>query len=116
MRLALIYAEVPTIACKGLCQACCGPIMASDAEVRHFELKTGHSFPDPLEVLQSESMACPELNVLGKCSAYSVRPLICRLWGVVDHDGMRCPHGCTPNRWMTNAKAKDLQNRAEELV
>src|SRR2546429_6087610 len=30
----------------------------------------------------------------GRCTVYEVRPMICRLWGMVE--GMQCPHGCVP--------------------
>jgi Fe-S-cluster containining protein len=51
-------------------------------------------------------LACPVLNDAGRCSAYAVRPLICRLWGMVKM--MRCPHGCEPSRWLTDDEAKSL--------
>lgn len=30
----------------------------------------------------------------GRCSVYDVRPMVCRLWGLVP--SMRCPYGCKP--------------------
>lgn len=113
MSLPLIYAAIPRVACKGLCTASCGPIMASDAEVRNFEQKTGNPFPDAMAVIQSESLACPRLNAIGQCDSYAHRPLVCRLWGVVD--GMPCPHGCKPERRLTDAAAGDLFRQCEEL-
>lgn len=29
-----------------------------------------------------------------RCSVYEIRPMICRLWGLVR--GMPCPYGCRP--------------------
>ena len=34
------------------------------------------------------------LLVLGRCSVYDQRPLICRAFGAAE--GLRCPHGCCP--------------------
>lgn len=111
MSLALIYAKVPKIACIGKCQACCGPIGAEDAEVTAFEKVTGKPFPDPFVVLDLPGMTCPLLDVAtGRCSVYQHRPLICRLWGVIDRDGMRCPHGCKPERWLTDAEGHALMD------
>lgn len=107
-----IYSQVPRIACKGLCQACCGPIEADPPEKTHFTAKTGKVIPNKLEVLNSDSLTCPLLNVVGQCSVYQHRPLICRLWGVVDDERMRCPHGCVPDRYLTQKQARELMMEA----
>lgn len=39
---------------------------------------------------------------LGTCRVYALRPMICRLWGLIDHPYMRCnTFGCVPERWLT---------------
>ena len=113
MSLPLIYASVPRIKCKGKCQASCGPIYASDLERKLFTENTGHPFPMPADVLASKDCTCPRLNAVGQCDSYQVRPLICRLWGVVQ--GMRCPHGCEADRIMTDREAAELLHQAEGL-
>lgn len=114
--LELIYAEVPKIACKGKCQHSCGPIMASAREAEYFESKSGKKFPDPIKIMETTlatgaAMECPYLNPLGQCDVYRSRPLICRLWGVVP--AMRCPHGCVPERMLTEEESRGLLRRAE---
>jgi Fe-S-cluster containining protein len=42
---------------------------------------------------------CP-LLVMGRCTAYEHRPLICRTFGSVE--GMRCEHGCRPDKLLGN--------------
>jgi hypothetical protein len=37
---------------------------------------------------------CPALSLVGRCTVYEVRPMLCRLWGAVE--GMRCDRGCLP--------------------
>ncbi len=112
----LIYAAVPKIFCKGLCTASCGPIMASTRERSHFEAKTGHAFPDAVSMMQEAVKtrrvpSCPRLNAIGQCDSYQHRPLICRLWGVVP--GMACPHGCHPERIMSESESRALLAEAE---
>lgn len=112
MSLSLIYAAVPKIACKGKCQGSCGPILASDFEVRRFEEKTGRPFPDALVVLKAD-VNCPYLSPVGSCEVYQYRPLICRLWGVTP--AMPCPHGCVPERVLTEEQSRELLSQADAL-
>ncbi len=102
----LLYARIPRIRCRRKCQASCGPIEAFPAERERFERMTGKPFPDPLAVLQSKTPECPYLNALGACDVYQNRPAICRLWGVVK--AMRCPFGCEPERWLSDAEARAI--------
>jgi hypothetical protein len=88
-RLHALYARVPAIECKGLCHDACGPILMSQQEARTI----GH----PNDMGDWE---CPKLSPLGTCSVYEDRPMVCRLWGVVE--SMPCPHGCVPERWLTH--------------
>ncbi len=100
---------VPAMRCKGLCQDACGPIDASRAE-RELLSERGVDLPDAATALQAwlasgGKYTCPAL-VKGRCTAYDVRPTICRLWGAVE--GMPCPHGCVPAR----GRLSDAQARA----
>lgn len=105
--IEMLYAGLPSIHCVGRCQDSCGPIDAHERERLHFEKRTGRSFPDALIVLNSAGCACPLLEqVTGTCAVYRNRPLICRLWGLVE--SMRCPHGCVPSRWLTDNEARNL--------
>jgi Fe-S-cluster containining protein len=52
---------------------------------------------------------CPLLKA-GRCSVYAIRPMICRLYGVTDE--MPCPHGCTPERMLTEHQAMELMDDA----
>jgi Fe-S-cluster containining protein len=101
--LETIYAALPKLACKGLCQDSCGPIGLTELEARRIE-KRFHRLP----VLSAE--LCCSLLVNGRCDVYPLRPLICRLYGLAEH--MRCPHGCAPERLLTMAEANALLARA----
>lgn len=107
--LEALYAEIPAIACKRLCVDSCGPIAASAGEGgRMFALTD-----IPLRL--GEDLRCGYLNKRGLCAVYDVRPVICRLYGVVDDHRMRCPHGCEPERWLSNAEARAMIRRAYEI-
>ena len=130
-QLDALYATLPTVKCKRLCQQYCGPILVPKIEARRLEEKRGYlatvsSFeaargihlPAP-ELIEREmigigpdspahGLSCVFLNTLGNCTAYSIRPLVCRCWGVVDHPLLRCPHGCVPDRWLSPMEFKQL--------
>lgn len=49
----------------------------------------------------------------GACSAYRDRPLLCRLWGVVEK--LRCPHGCEPERMLSNVESAAMLDQMARL-
>jgi len=65
----------------------------------------------PLQVM-GPNLTCPAL-VNGLCSVYAVRPLICRLWGVVRE--MACPFGCKPERWLADREVKRMLREMQAL-
>lgn len=104
-----LYAELPHLECKGLCQEVCGIIPATKPEQWRIMGLLGRA---PVQL----SPECP-LLVDGRCSVYQHRPLICRLWGMVeDDDRMRCKYGCVPDRWLTAKEAHEYLARAEEIA
>jgi uncharacterized protein len=83
-----IYARLPTIACRGKCQESCGPIYMS--------------------------LRCPMLcRESGKCRVYDIRPVICRLWGLVE--SMLCPWGCRPARVLTDREGAVIIERVMRI-
>lgn len=112
--LDAIYAEIPAIRCKRKCQEACGPVVQWRAMSAAEEARLG--LFRSLIVEPASGLTCELLNGDGLCSAYSRRPLICRLWGVVDSPLMRCPHGCEPERWLTDEESKALLARAEAVT
>lgn len=49
------------------------------------------------------SFTCPQLSPLRDCHVYDERPIICRLYGVVED--LPCAWGCVPERWLTRQEA-----------
>lgn len=112
-RLEALYARIPHIDCKKLCRECCGPIVqAGVMSALEFERLAEYERQpeDP-----KNFMACWLLTPDGLCSAYDARPLICRLWGVVDTPLMRCPFGCVPDRWLTDAESRTMLREATSI-
>jgi Fe-S-cluster containining protein len=122
-----LYARLPSIKCKGLCQDCCGPISMTDLEIRRIAERVP-SFPStarqmPVRLASGQVViangfvtdcdTCPLLTADGRCSVYPIRPLICRLWGLVQ--SMRCPHGCTPTKWVSPRESFKLLNQADRI-
>jgi len=83
--LEKIYPKIPAMICKSGCTDCCGPVPWSKSE--------WDSVEDKREV--GDDLHCPYAKH-GICDIYAQRPLICRLFGVVDHPAMTCPHGLGP--------------------
>lgn len=107
-RLRRLYAKLPAIRCKGRCSASCGVIVLQQIEYDAISAKRAIPATPP------GVLFCPLLRAR-RCSAYDVRPLICRLWGLVKSDNrewMRCPHGCKPSRWLSDAEAFALIDEA----
>lgn len=108
MTLEDIYAKVPNLECKGLCVEACGPIPCTTKEQEAIEKATHRK----LDFKKTHPHSCTMLKD-GKCRAYQHRPLVCRLFGTVPR--MACPHGCVPEKWLTNEEGWQLLSEAEAL-
>lgn len=120
--LRRLYDELPTIECQGKCQDSCGPIGMSDEEYERICRHLGRPISDAGKADQGvriwpppPDLTCPLLGVDGRCTIYRLRPLICRLWGVVE--SMPCPYGCRPQpRYLTNREGFVLLQRADGMT
>lgn len=112
MNLKNVYESLPKIVCKKLCQESCGPIIVGAQERKEIADYLGYDpFIEKKEILEKFKDGkildynCPMLDS-GSCSIHNIRPLICRLYGVVK--GMQCRFGCVPKKFMKASKARDL--------
>jgi Fe-S-cluster containining protein len=105
--LQKIYDSLPEIDCKKLCgKTNCGPapcVKIEQRNIRESDLEVKR-----LPYYQIGEKDCLYLSPQGTCEIYEARPLICRLFGVVDTKIMRCPHGCIPDRWLTEQEARAI--------
>jgi Fe-S-cluster containining protein len=105
-RLEALYAALPKIECKKKCHEACGPIAMSRAEWRRIR-ESG----TPLT--KTPDLVCSALDrQTNLCTIYAIRPMICRLWGLVLK--LACPFGCLPERWLTDEEATEFLSRANE--
>lgn len=121
--LRALYARLPKLACQRRCQECCGPVTMTRLEMRQLaagrpEVKFDRAACETEGgfrlgmVYLLDYPVCPFLKE-GACSAYDRRPFICRLWGLTEK--LRCPHGCQPERVVTEREAHDLIREATLL-
>ena len=114
MSLSEVYAKVPHIRCKGLCDRYCGPVPVSRRELKAMRRASGKRLRIAYEhsnghvtLKPRKNWHCPCLKG-NRCTIYEDRPLICRVWGVAED--LECPHGCKPSRVMTKDEVFILVN------
>lgn len=105
--LDALYASLPTIACQGKCQGACGPTPMS---AREFSRLNGATLTPP--GFHAQTRTCRYLKH-DRCSVYPLRPLICRLYGIVE--SLRCPEGCEPSRMLTHDEGQALITQMRAL-
>ena len=129
-----VWNEVPEVRCKGLCHHTCGSVPVVNAELPifkkalkgplkvtfpipgHGHLDTkGNMIPGGLLICGDKDLTCPALTEDLRCSIHKDRPLICRLYGVVHSEKMRCPHGCVPERWVTDQDVGSWYDRLRKI-
>jgi hypothetical protein len=109
-----LYATLPAVRCKRLCGESCGPMILTDLEARRLQVAT-HRKPRCLPMITTPAdVRCVYLNAeQTKCTAYAVRPLICRIWGTVKR--LSCPHGCVPDRWLSDREFLEVAQAIERI-
>ncbi len=113
--LEALYAQVPQVNCRGLCQGACGPIGMGDAEYARLQGDVMPAIARADRVgLSFKQASCPALTMLGRCSVYELRPMVCRIWGAVK--SMRCSHGCRPEGgWLSEVDGQILLLRSKQV-
>ncbi len=133
-QLDAIYAQLPEIACRGLCYEECSAIAMTPAEHQRIRRASGIRIPDTVmdgpnapdddEVIRrlrvlapdrivGEDYRCPALTVENRCAVYATRPLICRGYGTTRLT--HCHFGCRPSRWLSEDEWLDLYRRVLEI-
>lgn len=112
-QLAELYASLPAVECKGLCQDGCGSVAMTRLEQQQIRVRHGVTLP-LIGAFAAYGKRCPALNAEGRCSVYADRPFICRLYGAAET--LRCPFGCEPaDGVMSERDARLAMARLEEL-
>lgn len=98
-----IYSVLPKIDCCGKCADTCTALPMSQLE-RERIAEHGVLIPliDGPLAIRWQDARCPALTELNRCSVHEVRPLICRMYGVVLD--IACKHGCKVHGDMLTAE------------
>jgi hypothetical protein len=110
--LEALYAELPVIECRGKCWDSCGRLPLLRIEQRRIRDESGVDIPDGTK--SKVPAVCPALGIFNQCTVYDSRPLICRLWGLVDN--LACNFGCVPEGGrLSVAEGYELLARGAEI-
>jgi uncharacterized protein len=106
-----IYKKIPPIECKGMCHHSCTVIPAAKIEIKRARerlKKNPFNSPAQASTYMEENKNVPSCKALidKRCSIYTMRPAICRLFGVVEN--LKCPYGCIPERYLTKKESYDI--------
>lgn len=105
-KLNSIYSKVPDFQCKEGCWDCCGPIHWSPAEdVVIDDWLKQHGRKQRFINSVADFLRCPYLDADDKCTIYEVRPIVCRLSGVVPE--MPCEYG-SPKRMLSSKEGSEI--------
>lgn len=120
-KIDALLGGLPAFQCKEGCFDCCGPVIMSRMEYMRCIQASGRTAEDVKRQMQKNLKqgiyTCPLLDPeTKKCSVYTVRPAICRLFGVVKGE-LLCPHGCAPesSALLTDAQSREILRKVEEL-
>lgn len=118
-KLEALYNKIPDIDCQGHCHPSCTLAPAAKIEVKRAKARMGGKNPfNPMrhiKELQSDKPKIPSCGALkdNKCSIYTARPAICRLYGVAE--GLECPFGCVPKKKISKQDAYSIVREIEAL-
>ena len=109
-----LYAAVPAVPCRRLCGEACGPVILTDLEARRLQVAS-HVKPRTLPMIASGAdLRCIYLTpAQDGCTVHAIRPLICRVWGALKR--LSCPHGCVPERWISDSEFVALAIAVEKI-
>lgn len=105
--------KIPSFDCKPHCHACCGLVPFTDSEKARVQvvrpLEQWEPFVNGSWVPRAalDTFRCPFLTASG-CGIYQDRPMVCRLFGAVDHPNMNCPMGCGPKRKLSESQSRAM--------
>lgn len=102
-KIKKLYNDIPTFECRAGCSDCCGFVPWSKAEWEIIKEKR-----------RASSLKCPYATGNG-CDIYENRPLICRLFGTVNVGYLKCPHGCKPDKPLTERQARRIAKKYSDL-
>lgn len=94
--LKVLTDRLPPMPCDRGCRDCCGPVAASDREIRRIlaYIEAHGIEPTRPPEMNHGVPVCPFFQE-GRCAVYPVRPFVCRLFG--HSPGLVCSRGYNHN-------------------
>jgi len=93
-----LYKQIPSFECIPGCTSCCAFVYFSQWEWKRI----------PEHKRKSTTYAeCPYIDE-GGCSIYTLRPLVCRMFGAVNDTRMLCPYGRGPLVILTAGEGQSI--------
>lgn len=112
-KLEALYARIPEMkTCSGKCENSCTVVPTTAFERLRLEKALGYEFGSDKN--PDGKFRCVALKD-GKCSVYSTRPLLCRMFGTSKHPFLKCEFGCEPERWVSGDETVELMLGIMEL-
>jgi len=108
---------IPSFECEKGCHGCCGLVPFNTKErdrvaaIRPMEQWEPFVDGSWVPTAALNTMTCPFLSN-GCCGIYDLRPMVCQLFGAVDHPMMTCPKGCGPAKKLTERQSREMIARA----
>ena len=99
-----LYSQIPEFDCVPGCTDCCGPWGCSKQEWETIIAR---------DKREGKGLDCPYICEKG-CSIHDIRPLVCRMFGVVE--AMQCPHGQGPETLLTVEKELEIKDAYQEFM
>ena len=118
-KLQALYKKIPELECKGLCHQSCTIVPAAKIEIKRARQRMGGKNPfNPIAAIKGLKEKIPQIPSCAalkdkKCSIYTARPAICRLYGVAE--GLECHFGCVPKKKLSRQEANALIREIEQL-
>lgn len=113
-RLKEIYSLIPDFNCKH-CHKCCGPIIWFKPEemlIRGYMVKNNIEYIVwSTEEFKKNNMRCPYLKN-DKCVIYLVRPIVCRLQGVISE----LPCFSSNTKYLSKKEHKKIKDEFNKLL
>ena len=103
---------LPHFECVAGCTDCCGPVVMSRLEWKRILDKLGKREG---QMKIGDDLLCPMLDkATHRCTVYEIRPAICKLFGVVEHPKLTCPH-VKPEQAITDSECSTIINQIARL-
>ena len=119
-KIDALLSTIPSFDCKPGCADCCGPFDLSRLEFYRCVKASGRTVESIRLQIEKNAkqkiLSCPLLDKkTNRCSIYTARPAICRIFGTTKE--LQCPHGYAPapEKLLDDERAREILKLVKEL-